>query len=227
MRARLARMSLLVLVVCLGVAARAQEAGSKPTDLEDLRNQVASLMRDQRYSDAQVVLEKRSQATNADDEERQYALLTLGELFLFYVHKPEESIQPFESLVADYHPDSPYVASARYDLGSLYMDKGDAVRSFTNLARVPRSSPHYGDAQTKLDWATRNLRNVVKLPFGWELPVGRLGLIAIFADVFFTLVWVSQSLFSKGKHKLIVWASLVALIVVKIVISYQFVRIGG
>jgi hypothetical protein len=153
--------------------------------------------------------------------------LTLGELYLFYVKRPNDAVGPLKSLVDDYHQDSPYVASARYDLGSLYMDQGDAVQAFTNLARVPRASPHYGDAQTKLDWATRNLRNVVKIPFGWEIPVGRLGSIAIGADIVFTLVWFSQSLFSKGRHKAVIWGTLFILLLVKLVISYQFVRVGG
>ncbi len=201
---------------------RADTSEASPTP----RDQVKTLVAQDRVSEAAALLEELSRAKSGDHEDRQYALLTLGELYLLRLDRPAEAVRALEKLVSEYHCESPYVASARYDLGSFYMDRGDAVRAFTNLARVPATSPRFGDAQTKLDWATRNLRPVIELPFGFEILPARLGVLALLADGLFILLGIVQTATNGKPNRKLLWGALAGLAVLKIGLSIQIMRLG-
>lgn len=227
MTSRISAITLALFALLLfPVSILSQIIGSEGGNVSELREQVAAHFTRGDYGAALALLEAPARAENSDNEARQYALLTTGEIHLIYLGQAERAIDPLETLVSSYFRDSPYVSAARYHLGSLYMDRDDAINAFTHLAQVPEGSTLYTDARVKLDWASKNLRHVVRLPLGFEITIQWMGIIGLVADVLFTLLWVTQAVLSKGKNKY-VWAVLIVLAMFKIALSLQLTQLAS
>ena len=183
------------------------------------------LLRTQSHTEAVSLLEQK-QAMTSDIELTQYALLTQGEINTVYLRQPEEAIKPLRKLTMEYLPSSPYVQKAHYYLGSIYVEMGKAPQAFKHLKAINENSPDYQDALVKLDWAAKNLRNVIELPFGFEIGGPTLGSLAILLDLVFVLLWISQSVFSAAKTRWM-WLILVIVLLGKLASSYYLQKIAA
>lgn len=222
MKTRMLWMPLVLLALDLpGAVLQAQERSAAPTGPQELRSKVAALVEQRRYEEIPPLLKGLAEDPATDNETRQYALLTLGETYFMYLGKRADALKPLELLVRDFYKDSPYVAKAHYYLGSLYLEAEDAPRAFLHLAEIPPGSPDHPDAQFKLDWASRHLRNVVRLPFGLEISPKRLGMISLAGDLAYGFLYIVMTIFlaAKDTPKKRIGIVLIGLYIVKVLAS--------
>lgn len=212
---------LVVMATVIGAAIPVSGADELAALQATITTSLAAKSYDQALTQAEDAL-----LTTGDNEIKQYALLTIGEIQLHYKRRPTLAMKPLSRLTNEYLPGSPYVVKAHYLLGSIYVEQNDAPRAFRHLREVPVASPYFQDAMVKLDWAAKNLENSVQLHFGFKIPVNRLSLVALFMDMAFVLLWTAQGVIPAFK-KPAMWVVLFILLAGKIYASFMMFRITG